>query len=719
MKKIMILGAGYTQIPLFEAAGRLGVKTVACSIKGNYDGFAYADEISYTDISDPEAVTAACREFNVDGVATCGLDLGMRAIGHACEELGLPGPSKKAALTVSDKFLMKDALVKGGVRTAKFFRVSDEEELCRAMDELRFPIMVKAVDQMGGRGIFRCDTREEALINFRESLAASRKPYCVAEEFIEGTLFGVEAMIQNGEFVFFMPDNTEVFHAAADLPVGHSVPLDNEAERYRDIKEQITLAVKAAGLDNCPVNADCIQAADGAYIVEITGRPGATGLSEIVSIKYGLDYYEEIIKLALGMDARPDFAARPFGGGILTNTLTAKREGIVHRIADFNIRTEDIIDLSFNISPGDHVQPFTNGRDRIGQVILKGPSLSDCRKKLWDISKRIHIELEGDVPLETTPVEKLYTDENGNNIYIKRDDLLSFSYGGNKVRFAYEYLNDMRKKGCDAMIIYGGYTSNLCRILSQLCMEKGIPCAMVYNTDDSDPENETLNASLIKKAGVQEFRCEKSGIAAAVQEAFDWFESKGLKAYYIHGNIYGEGNSHIPMKAAEDLFYEIKMQEDELGAHFSHIFLAGSTNATQAGLLAGEMSCDEKTAIVGISVNRNEARGKEVILKDLEEYMHHFEVSWMRRMQEIPDEIIFTDKYTCGGYGAVNEEITGLIRDIYEQYGIGLDPVYTGKAFLGMTKYLREHNIKSSDILFLHTGGTPLFLDFARGRGLL
>ena len=85
----MVLGAGYTQIPLYEAARRLGVTTVACSIKGNYDGFAHADEISYTDISDPEAVTAACRKYSVDGVATCGLDLGMRAIGHACEELGL------------------------------------------------------------------------------------------------------------------------------------------------------------------------------------------------------------------------------------------------------------------------------------------------------------------------------------------------------------------------------------------------------------------------------------------------------------------------------------------------------------------------------------------------------------------------------------------------------------------------------------------------------
>ena len=44
MKKLMILGASYTQIPLYEAAKRLGVRTIAASIPGEYPGFGIADE---------------------------------------------------------------------------------------------------------------------------------------------------------------------------------------------------------------------------------------------------------------------------------------------------------------------------------------------------------------------------------------------------------------------------------------------------------------------------------------------------------------------------------------------------------------------------------------------------------------------------------------------------------------------------------------------------
>ena len=55
----MILGASYSQLPLYEAAKRLGVFTVAASTPGDWPGFDIADESSYTDISDCEAVLEA------------------------------------------------------------------------------------------------------------------------------------------------------------------------------------------------------------------------------------------------------------------------------------------------------------------------------------------------------------------------------------------------------------------------------------------------------------------------------------------------------------------------------------------------------------------------------------------------------------------------------------------------------------------------------------
>ena len=395
MKRLMVLGAGYTQIPLYEAARQLGVHTIAASIPGSYPGFSYADECVYADISDPDAVTKAAAACRADGIATCGLDLGMRAIGQACEILHLPGPAMEAAGKASDKFEMKKALRSSGVQTARFYCVHNETELEEAMNHLAFPVILKAVDLMGSRGIYRSDTRDEARQNFRRSMQETRKDYCLIEEFIEGELFGAEAMIQNGKLLFIHPDNTDAFLSTTPTPIGHSIPFRDEEMLGEQVRRQVEAAVKAIGLDNCPVNCDLMKKDGRVYIIELTGRSGATGLSEMTGAWFGCNYYEVIVRLALGEDVSR-FFDHPTGTAFLSHTLISRRTGRVRQIINHNLPQPEVRDLSFNIRAGDEVRSYTNGRDRIGQVMIQGKSLDQCEQKLQEVLRNIHIVLEGD-----------------------------------------------------------------------------------------------------------------------------------------------------------------------------------------------------------------------------------------------------------------------------------------------------------------------------------
>lgn len=93
----MILGASYSQLPLYEAARQLGVSTVAASTPGDWPGFAVLMRGVYADITSPEAILKAAQEKEIDGIATCCLDAGVRALGYTCEQMGLIGPSAKSA----------------------------------------------------------------------------------------------------------------------------------------------------------------------------------------------------------------------------------------------------------------------------------------------------------------------------------------------------------------------------------------------------------------------------------------------------------------------------------------------------------------------------------------------------------------------------------------------------------------------------------------------
>lgn len=388
----MILGASYSQLPLYEAARQLGVSTVAASTPGDWPGFAVADESVYADITSPEAILKAAQEKEINGIATCCLDAGVRALGYTCEQMGLIGPSAKSADISNDKFKMKEAFMAGGVRCARHICIHSLEELEEALEKLEFPVVLKAVDLMGSRGIFRCNTREETFFYYNKTMEATRKDYCLVEEFIEGQVLGCEAMIQNGRLLYCLPNNIEAFQSYVPTPIGHSVPYKKQNELGREVEDQVKLAIRAIGLDNCPVNCDLIEKNGKIYVIEITGRAGGTCLPEMVSIYYGINYYEAIVRLALGMDVQEMFRGKIPGTANLSRTLLSDKDGIVKAIHNANKPAADIVDLSFNIVPGDEVHHYTNGRDRLGQVILRGESLAACEKRLEEILSKINIE---------------------------------------------------------------------------------------------------------------------------------------------------------------------------------------------------------------------------------------------------------------------------------------------------------------------------------------
>ena len=208
MKKLMVLGAGYTQIPLIQAARRLGYRVAVASIPGDYPAFEISDENIYVDLSDPDAVAQKAKEAKIDGVVTCGLDLAMRSLGAVAETMGIPGPSRLAAERAGNKLKMKEAMTRAGVQTAPWFCVHNQEELEQVLDQMEFPVMIKAVDLMGSRGIYRSDTRRDAIENYKKTMEVTKQDYCLVETYLEGTLFGVEGMIQGGKIQFLLPNNT-------------------------------------------------------------------------------------------------------------------------------------------------------------------------------------------------------------------------------------------------------------------------------------------------------------------------------------------------------------------------------------------------------------------------------------------------------------------------------------------------------------------------------
>ena len=391
MKKLMIMGAGIYQVPLIQKAKEMGIYTIAVSIPGKYPGFAIADQVCYENTVDYERILEVAKREKIDGIVTAGTDVAVITIGKVCDELGLPGLSFEAAKIASNKILMKKKYEEYGVRTARFREVSFEDDLYEKTAELNFPLIFKAVDTSGSRGIIRVNSREEFEAARALVKASSRTNFFIVEEFIEGEEFGAQAFVYRGEVKFILPHGDYVFQGDTGVPIGHFAPYDLAPEIVEDTKVQLTKAIEAMGLDNCAINADFILKDGKTYVLELGGRSGATCLAELVSIYYGFDYYEKLIRAALGEDVEfPQEHAVPNASML----LRSDRDGVIRAIENDNGPDEDVYELQFDYGVGDEVKKFRVGPHRIGHVITKGETLEKAVEKLDEALGKIRIIVE-------------------------------------------------------------------------------------------------------------------------------------------------------------------------------------------------------------------------------------------------------------------------------------------------------------------------------------
>lgn len=390
--KIMILGAGIYQVPLIKTAKRLGIYSIVVSIPGNYPGFELADKIYYENTTDYDKILEIAGKEQIDGIVTAGTDVAVITIGKVCDELKLCGLSFEAAKVAANKLLMKSKYEEHGVRTAKFREIPlDAADVAERVAELSFPLIFKSVDSSGSRGIVKVDSKADfdaAIQNVREN---TRSDYYIVEEFIEGEEFGAQAFVYRGEVTFILPHGDYVFKGDTGVPIGHFAPYELESSVIEDARQQLTAAIHAMGLDNCAINADFILKDGKTYVLEIGGRSGATCLAELVSIYYGFDYYEKILRCALGEDTVFDCNSHAVPNASML--LMSEKDGVIEEQTDRNPKHPDIYDIQFDHKPGDSVHKFHVGPHRIGHVITKGDTLKQAVDTLHEALKNVEIKV--------------------------------------------------------------------------------------------------------------------------------------------------------------------------------------------------------------------------------------------------------------------------------------------------------------------------------------
>ncbi len=300
-----------------------------------------------------------------------------------------------------------------------------------------------------------------------------------------------------------------------------------------------------------------------------------------------------------------------------------------------------------------------------------------------------------------TPVQRL-SNLGHENLWIKRDDLTSAIYGGNKVRKLEFILADALKRKCRKIITMGGIGTNHGLATAIFCREAGLACRLLLfhqPVNDHVRRNMLLfckyGAELIYLRGVL-----RTGASLLLTQRL-----LNPRAYILEAG----GSSPVGTAGFVNAMLELREQIDAgLLPEPRYIICPLGSNGTMAGLSLGALIAGLSTVVVGVRVTMESVGPVPIATaKTVEKLMRGTYALLKKRCGTIPDISIprqmVIGGYVGEGYGCETDECLEAMDLLRKREGIALDPTYTAKTFAALLDFIKEPEHAKEPILYWHT----------------
>ena len=292
----------------------------------------------------------------------------------------------------------------------------------------------------------------------------------------------------------------------------------------------------------------------------------------------------------------------------------------------------------------------------------------------------------------------------GPNIYMKRDDLLGLTSGGNKTRKLEFLMAEALEQEADTILTCGAVQSNHCRLTLAAAVKEGLKCQLILEerVPGSYAPEASGNNFLFRLLGVEDVRVVPGGsdMMAELEKLAEELRAQGRKPYIIPGG----GSNTTGALGYVSCAQEIQEQAFEMGIKFDHIVSASGSAGTHAGLISGIIGNNMNIPMTGISVNRPKEVQTDAVFSLAERTLEKLgSANKIKR-----EDVVVFDDYVGPGYSRPTQSMVDAVQLLARTEAILMDPVYTGKTMAGMLDLIRKGYFKDCEnILFVHTGGSP------------
>lgn len=416
-KKLLILGGNPETVPLVEIANNMGVLTIVSSGRPTDAAKKVAWKSYDVDGMDVPGLIALAREEKVDGVLVGVADILVPAYCKVCDALDLPC---YATQEIVDVFAFKDSFKatceRYGVHGIPEYYL-DAEMHQEDIDKIKFPVMIKPVDNGGGVGMTVCYNADELKTGVQKALDASKQKRFIVEKYMQCDDLGMYYTFKDGvcsASCIYDRYTTDEQPGLSRVCLGGTYPSKHLNEYFERMHDNAVRLFNDIGIKNGVLMLSGFFENGEFYVYDTGFRLQGEAPHLLMKAIHGFDQREMLIRFALtgsegdlDLKTADDTYLRGKHAATLWFLLKAgkitKIEGLKEAEKD-----EHVVANIQRLYEGDVVSEEWIGTEK--QVLTRLYLVCDTKQELADTLKHYQATV------------KVY-DENGNNLVLKGFDV--------------------------------------------------------------------------------------------------------------------------------------------------------------------------------------------------------------------------------------------------------------------------------------------------------
>ena len=394
-KKCLILNGSHSEITLIEAAKKLGFYVITSGNMPELVGHHYADEYIKADYSDKEAILQIVKDRAIDAIVGCANDFGTITASYVAEKMGWPGhDSYETTLLLHQKDLFKEYVAKAGIPSPVSVPFDSREDALAYIKTAEYPIIVKATDLTGGKGILKAENEAEAKAAIDNAFTRSRAKHIVIEPFLTGTQHSINVFIIDGKIAAsvscnsYSPINPYLIQTEV-------LPADDIEQYEEELHGIIDKMIDTLHLADGILTMQFIVHHQKPYIIEVMRRCLGNQYLTVARAVSGFPWEEALVRCETGMDCSGLKWEKPMAKGCGHHGIMATRNGVVKGYEIDPDIEKHIFQKIEILRPGEALNDYMN--ERVAYIYYTYDNRDEMIDAALHMNDRIKIFFEDDI----------------------------------------------------------------------------------------------------------------------------------------------------------------------------------------------------------------------------------------------------------------------------------------------------------------------------------